>query len=202
MGRERATEHLRNDPRFGGAPGMGEQAPVIRLGGRVPVDRQPLAQPHRDQRRLQAMLEGQAHAEVGRQAQGAHHLSRPHPLSPQRLLRHAETVTGPRSSAWGSSTSRAANRFLHVGRASKLLHSAISTGSLPSDRSVATDFAGSVTHTPGSGRGDASDSQTSVTRRYGVTLGELLGGGGGAEHAQCSGHELSVIVMSPLVMGT
>jgi hypothetical protein len=68
MSGHRAAEHLRRDVRLGRAAGVREQARVVGLRGGLAIDAQPVGYPHRDQRRLQAVLEREAHAEVRRQA--------------------------------------------------------------------------------------------------------------------------------------
>jgi hypothetical protein len=51
-----------------------QKAGVVRLRRCFHVDAEALAEAHRDQRALQAVLEGQAHPEVRRQTQGRDHL--------------------------------------------------------------------------------------------------------------------------------
>jgi hypothetical protein len=64
------AEDLGGDVRIRGAARVGEEAAVVGLRRRRAVDAEPAAEPHRDQRGVQPVLERQAHAEVGGQAQG------------------------------------------------------------------------------------------------------------------------------------
>ncbi|MGE5289379.1 MAG: hypothetical protein ACM3ML_19700 [Micromonosporaceae bacterium] len=69
------TEHLRGQMRIRRAARVRQQAPVIRLHRGLTVHTKPIRQPHRDHRRLQAVLEREPHAQIGGQAQGADDLS-------------------------------------------------------------------------------------------------------------------------------
>jgi hypothetical protein len=77
MGRQRVivAESLGGDLRVGGAANVEQQARIVGLRGRLLVDAQPLAEPHRQQRALQAVLQRHPDPEVRRQRQRRHHLS-------------------------------------------------------------------------------------------------------------------------------
>jgi hypothetical protein len=70
----RTAEDLGGDVRIGGAPRVGQQAGVIGLRRSRAVDAEPIAEPHRDHRGVQPMLERKPHAEVRGQAQGRNQL--------------------------------------------------------------------------------------------------------------------------------
>jgi hypothetical protein len=63
------VEQLGGDLGIGGAAGIEQQARVIRLRRRLGVDSQAFTKPHREQRAVQAVLEGQPHAQVRGQTQ-------------------------------------------------------------------------------------------------------------------------------------
>jgi hypothetical protein len=71
IGGQRPAEDLRGDVGLGRAAGVAEQAGVVGLRCARSVDAQPVGQAHGDQRRVQAVLEREGHAEVGRQASAA-----------------------------------------------------------------------------------------------------------------------------------
>ncbi len=74
---ERAVvEEVGGDLGVGGAPDVEEQAAVVRLRRGRRVDPEPLAESDGDQGAVQAVLEREAHAEVGRQAERGDHLGR------------------------------------------------------------------------------------------------------------------------------
>jgi hypothetical protein len=77
IGRQRViiAEGLGGDLRIGGAADVEQQARIVDLRGRLRVDAQPLAEPHGDQRALQAVLEGHPDPEVRGQRQRRDHLS-------------------------------------------------------------------------------------------------------------------------------
>jgi len=54
---ERIAVDLRSDVRIRRAARMGQQARVVRLPARLPVDPEAVGKPHRDQRAVQAVLE-------------------------------------------------------------------------------------------------------------------------------------------------
>ena len=57
------------------------------------VDSEAIGQPHRNQRAVKALLEREAHSQVGRQAERRGHLGRTHTVASGRCLgRHAATV--------------------------------------------------------------------------------------------------------------
>ena len=72
---QRTTEHPGGQMRVRRAARVRQQAPVIRLHRGLTVDTKPICQPHRDHGRLQAVLEREPHAKVGRKAQGGDDLS-------------------------------------------------------------------------------------------------------------------------------
>jgi hypothetical protein len=67
---------------------MGEQAGVVRLGRRRPVNPEAIGEPARDQRAVQAVLEREAHPEVGGQAECADHLGGTNSLMLRCFGRH------------------------------------------------------------------------------------------------------------------
>jgi hypothetical protein len=80
--------------RLGGTARVREQAGVVRLRRGLAVDPEPLGEPHRDQRLVQPVLEGKAHAEVSRQAERADHLSGTDLLAAPRIqASHVSTLT-------------------------------------------------------------------------------------------------------------
>ena len=95
MGDQRIAEDLGGDMGVGGAARMGEQACVIGLRGGGRVAPKPVGESSRDQCRVQPVLEREAHAEVGGQAERADHLGRTDPLG--GLLDHSRIV--PHASA-------------------------------------------------------------------------------------------------------
>ena len=97
MRRQRAAEDLRRDVRVGGAADVGQQGRVVGLRRRGAVDAEPVAEPHRDQRGLEPVLEREAHPEVGGQAQRCDQLRASHLLAAlRRLGRHGTTLLPPR----------------------------------------------------------------------------------------------------------
>ena len=76
--RHATSEDLRPELRVRGAAGVEEQACVVGVPARVDVEAEVLAQSGGEDRGLQTVLERQAHTEVGRQAEGADHLSSPY----------------------------------------------------------------------------------------------------------------------------
>ena len=78
VSRHAAGEDLRPELRVRGAAGVKEQARVVGVPARLGVEAEVLAKPGGEDRGLQTVLERQAHAEVGRQAEGADHLSGPY----------------------------------------------------------------------------------------------------------------------------
>ena len=137
VGRQRTAEHVRSDVRVGRAARMREQAGVVRLRQVLAVDAEAVGDPHRDQRAVQAVLERERHAEVGRQAQRRDQLRGPDLLAAlRRFRRHRATVLrgaqrGARSRA-GSATILPGLRF--------------APGSTPSSsaRTIATPAGGDV----------------------------------------------------------
>jgi hypothetical protein len=90
------TEDLRGDLRIRRAAAIREQARVIGLRRRLRIDSKTLAEPHRDPRCVQAMLERKAHRDVRRQAQRRRHLGGAHvPPAAQLLVRHVATLPEP-----------------------------------------------------------------------------------------------------------
>ena len=71
---QRPAEDLRGDVRIRRAAGMREQAGVVGLARRRAVDAEPLGEPGRDQRGVQAVLERKPHTEIGGKAQRGHEL--------------------------------------------------------------------------------------------------------------------------------
>ena len=71
------AEDLRPELRVRRAAGVEEQARVVGVPARLDVEPEALAQPGGEDRGLETVLERQAHTEVGRQAEGADHLSGP-----------------------------------------------------------------------------------------------------------------------------
>ena len=69
-----------------------EQAGIERLPGRLGVDAETPAEPYREQRGLQAVLERQRHPEIGRQAEGAGDLGGAQPIGVWRCRRHTPIV--------------------------------------------------------------------------------------------------------------
>ena len=87
------TEELGGGLGARGAAHMEQQARVVRLRRGLGVHAQTLAQPHREQRALEAVLERHADAEVGRQGQRRDDLRGADLLAARRrLVRHDETV--------------------------------------------------------------------------------------------------------------
>ena len=94
MGGQIAAEGLRVDLGIRRAAAVREQASVVGLRRRLRRDPEPVAQTHRDLRRVEAMLEGKSQREVRGQAQRRHHLRRARALrSRDCLVRHPATVT-------------------------------------------------------------------------------------------------------------
>ena len=60
-------EELGSGLSIGGASGVEEQARIVRSRGGFGVDAQAFAEPHREQRAVQAMLEWQPQGEICRQ---------------------------------------------------------------------------------------------------------------------------------------
>ncbi|WP_157362095.1 hypothetical protein [Haloechinothrix halophila] len=54
---------------LGRAARVGEQRGVVHLGGRGSVNAEAFGEAHRDECRLQAVFEGEAHSEIGCQAE-------------------------------------------------------------------------------------------------------------------------------------
>jgi hypothetical protein len=76
--------------------GVGEEAGVVRLVSALSVDAELVGKAHRDQRRVQAVLEREGHAEVRTQAEGRDQLGCTDSVAALRLARHSRTI--PRGS--------------------------------------------------------------------------------------------------------
>jgi hypothetical protein len=89
---ERTAEDLRGDVGVGRAARVREQAAVVRLRGVLLIDAEPVGEPHGDQRRVQPVLEGKAHAQVRAEAQRRDQFGCADALAALRLIPHAMTV--------------------------------------------------------------------------------------------------------------
>jgi hypothetical protein len=88
-----AAERLGENFGVGCASGVHQHAGVVGRRRGLTVDPQTVSETHGDQRAAQTMLQGQAHAEVGPQAQRPHHLGGADPLVGLRTPDgHPETV--------------------------------------------------------------------------------------------------------------
>ena len=88
------SKELRRDLGIGGAADVERQAPVVRLSRRVGVDAHAFAEPHCDQRAMEAVLEGDPEGEVGRERERPYNLCGTNPFTLWRCsLRHAANIT-------------------------------------------------------------------------------------------------------------
>ena len=87
--------------RIRGAPDVGQQARVVGVRGRRAIDTEPVAEPHRDQRGLEPVIEREAHPEVGGQAQRCDQLrAPPSPRRPWRTCPRMPTESSSTPSGW------------------------------------------------------------------------------------------------------
>ena len=124
------AEDLGGDLRIGSAAAIREQARVVGLRCRLRIDSKTLAQPHRDLRCVQTVLERKAHGDVRRQAQRRHHLGSAHALPAAELLfRHVATLPQPAGPPYArhSGSPRAVGQWARTARQTQRSERLVST---------------------------------------------------------------------------